>query len=93
MWLFSKRAKLLRLLGHLAFYNDKGIDYARHNPDQVEAERASGLAKIRELVAAIGPGSLPQDFLQATESGNVATDFTGQYIDLLRAHFGSRDAP
>ena len=87
MWPFGKREKLLRLLGHLAFYNDKGIDYARHNPDQVEAERASGLTKVRELVAAIGPESLPQEFLQAIASGNVATDFTGQYIDLLRAHF------
>ncbi|WP_454832678.1 hypothetical protein [Pseudoxanthomonas wuyuanensis] len=93
MWPFSNRAKLLRILGRLAFYNDKGIDYARHNPDQVEVERASGLAKVRDLVASIGPESLPQEFLQAIASGNVATDFTGQYIDLLKAHFASRDAP
>ena len=93
MWPFSKQAKLLRLLGHLAFYNDKGIDYARHSPAQVEAERASSLAKVRELVATIGPESLPRGFLQAVESGDVAIDLTGQYIDLLKAHFGGSGAP
>ena len=35
MWLFSNKAKLLRLLDRLAFYNDRGITYARHDPDQV----------------------------------------------------------
>ena len=94
MWPLGKPAKLLRLLSNLAFYNDKGIDYARHSPTQVQAERAAGLAKVKVLVAAIGPDSLPTDFLQAVQSGEVAIDLTGQYIDLLRAHFRDhRSAP
>jgi len=94
MWIFGKRSKLLRQLDRLAFYNDKGIAYARHNPAQVEAEQAISLAKIRALVAAIGPHSLPDSFIAAIESGAVATDLTGQYIDLLKAHFRDhRGAP
>jgi hypothetical protein len=92
MWPFDTQAKLLRLLGNLAFYNDKGIDYSRHTPDQVSAERAIGLTKIRELVAAIGFASFPNDFIKAVDSGEVASDFTGKYIDLLKAHFGRRGA-
>lgn len=88
---FDNRSKLLRLLGNIAFYNDKGIDCYRHNPAQVDSERAIGLAKVRELVAAIGPESLPSEFLKAVDSGDVATDFTGRYIDVVRAH-GSREA-
>jgi len=90
---FDNRAELLHLLGNIAFYNDKGIDYARHSPAQVESERAMGLARVRELVAAIGPESLPLEFLQAVESGDVATDFTGRYIDVVRAHLGNGGAP
>jgi hypothetical protein len=39
MWPFGNRAKMIRLLNHLAFYNDKEISYARHSPAQ---------AKLRE---------------------------------------------
>ena len=87
MWIFGKRSKLLKQLDRLAFYNDKGIAYARHNPAQVETEQAIAMAKIRALVFAIGPNSFPDSFIAAVESGAVATDITGQYIDLLKAHF------
>lgn len=90
---FDNRAKLLHLLGNIAFYNDKGIEYSRHSPAQVDSERTIGLAKVRELVAAIGPECLPSEFLQAVESGDVATGFTGHYMDVVRAHLGSYDAP
>ena len=93
MWPFDDRSKLLRVLGGLAFYNDKGIDYSRHKPEQVESERKAGLARIRELVAAIGPDRLPTEFLQAVESGDIAADFTGQYIDLVKAHWANGGAP
>ena len=75
---------------NLAFHNDKGISYARHSPAQVETERTAGMAKLRDLVAIVGPDSLPPDFLEAMRSGDVATDLTGQYIDHLKTHF--RDA-
>ena len=93
MWPFEKQAELLRLLGHLASYNDKGIDYARHDPSQVEEERSIGLSRIKELVAEIGPDSLPQEFLQAVASGAVATDFTGKYIDILKPHVRNPGVP
>ena len=93
MWIFGKRSKLLRQLDRLAFYNDKGIAYARHNPAQVKAEQALGLAKIKDLVAAIGPSSFPDSFLAAVDSGAITTDLTGQYIDILKAHFRGRGAP
>ena len=93
MWPFSKSARLIRVLGRLAFYNDKGMGYARHSPSQAAAVQASGLAKVRSLVAAIGTESLPNTFLQAVASGNVATDFTGKYVSQIRAHFSGRYAP
>jgi hypothetical protein len=42
---------------------------------------------IRALVAAIGPESLPGPFLAAMASGQLATDFSGRFVDLLKAHF------
>ena len=93
MWPFDERSRLLRTLSNLAFYNDKGIDYSRHNLEQVESERAAGLAKIRELVTSVGPGSLPSEFLQAVDSGDVASDFSGHYVDVVKKHWASRGAP
>ncbi|GEM_PF-4359361 len=90
---FSKEVKLLRTLRALAFYNDKGIDYARHTPAQVETERSIGLTKIRGLLAEIGSDGLPDDFLRAVASGDVASDFTGQYFDLAKAHFDAGTSP
>jgi hypothetical protein len=92
MWSCGKEATLLRTLERLAFYNDKGIAYARHTPVQVEAERTIGLTRIKELVAEIGVDELPAAFLRAVASGDVARDFTGKYIDLIAAHLDRRDA-
>ncbi len=93
MWPFDNHSKLLRALAKLAFYNDKGIDYSRHTSEQVESERIARLARIRELVATVGPDSLPSEFLQAVESGDIASDLTGRYIDLVKAHWANRCAP
>jgi hypothetical protein len=90
MWPFGNRAKLIRLLGRLAFYNDKGISYARHDPAQVQAERTAAMAKIVALVGVIGPDSLPPAFLHAVATGDLATDLTGQYIGQVKAHFRGR---
>jgi hypothetical protein len=86
MWRSSRRARLVSLLGNLAFYNDKGIDYARHDAARIEVERAEGIAQVRELIALIGPRHLPQAFLDAVESGEVATDATGRFANMVEAH-------
>ena len=91
MWPFGTRAKLVRAVDSLAFYNDKGSSYARHSLDQVELERAARTDKIRTLAANVGAARLPGDFLAALESGELATDLTGQYADAIRADF-RRDA-
>jgi len=54
MWPFSAKAKLLRALESFTFYNDKGIAYARHTPEQRDAERAERLATIQSLIEQIG---------------------------------------
>lgn len=81
------RARLKRELDRLAFYNDKGIDYLRHRPDQVEAERAKRLAAIAGLAAEIGHDTLPSSFVAALGSDDLATDLTGKYLDLVKLHW------
>ena len=93
MWPFGIRSKLKRELDRLAFYNDKGIDYSRHNPAQVEVERAKRIAAIRKLVAEIGAAKLPHSFVTALESGELATDLTGEYLDQVKAHWRKSSAP
>ena len=93
MWLFGNRAKLLRRLDHLSFYNDKNIYYLKHTPAQAEAERASEMALIKSLMLTIGKESFPDSFLSAVESGALATDATGQFLLQLKAHFRHRNAP
>ena len=93
MWLFGLRAKLLRRLDRLAFYNDKMIYYAKHTPIQAEAERNKLLIEIKSLAGRIGVAQLPTDFVQAIESGAVSIDASGDYIRQLKAHFRQRNAP
>ena len=92
MWPFGTKAKLVRALDSLAFYNDKGIAYARHSPEQVELDRTVRLAKIHDLVATLGAANLPQEFLAALDSGDLVTDLTGQYAIAVRAHLRSGSA-
>jgi len=92
MWLFGKRAKLLRRLDALSIYNDKGISWSKHAPAQVEAERARRMASIEQLVSDIGRDLLPSQFLADLETGQVALDPTGRYVRDIRAHFGGRGA-
>ena len=92
MWPFGSRAKLVRALDSLAFYNDKGSSYAKHSPQQVQAERGARIARIRELVEQVGATRILSGFLVALESGEVATDLTGQYAAAVKAHFRSGSA-
>ena len=86
MWYFGAKARLLRALDALAFYNDKGIVYARHTESEAQAVRAAHLARIGALVAAVGASNLPPKFLSGLESGAVATDGSVTFIELVRSH-------
>jgi hypothetical protein len=92
VWLgpFSRRARLLSRLESLAFYNERGVEYAGHSPAAADAERAARLGRIRTLVEAIGREQLPAVFLRAMDAGEVAVDMSGRHIDEVRRHFPGR---
>ena len=85
--LFGTKARLYKALDSLAIYNEKGIDWSRHSPEQIARHRQDYLAQINQLVTELGPSSLPESFLQALASGAVATDLTGVYADTVKEHF------
>ncbi|MGY3265517.1 hypothetical protein [Lysobacter sp. HA35] len=82
--LFSRKAKLYRALDSLATYNDKGEAWAGHTPQQAEAHRTAALIHIRELAQALSPAALPAELRSAIESGELASDLTGRYSQLLK---------
>jgi hypothetical protein len=84
---FSSKGKLIRALDSLAIYNDKGIAWWRHTPEQSEAQRCERMEKIENLISKVGEGALPPEFLKALRSGVLATDDTGLYVDKLKKHF------
>ena len=87
MWFFGKKQQLIRALDSLAIYNEKGIDWSRHTPEQAIVERRTRLTKIQVIAATLGRDSLPQDFMSALESGEVASDGTGRYVESIKGHF------
>jgi len=93
IWPFGVRAKLLRELDRLAFYNDKNIAYLKHDDAQVRIERAASIARIEQLVSEIGRNRLPKPFLTALGHGYVATDMTGHYLHQVKSHFRNGSAP
>lgn len=84
MWPFSKRARLLRMLEKLALYNDKAAIYARHTSQQSHTEPSQGQ---RYRCSHRCPESFLPEFIEAIKSGELASDFTAKYIDLLKAQF------
>jgi hypothetical protein len=85
--MFDTKSQLLRALDKLATYNDKGIGWSRHAPEEVEAERAIMMAKIESFVARVGESSLPPELIQGMRSGAVAVDGTGQFQSAVRRYF------
>jgi hypothetical protein len=84
---FSSKRKLIRAVDSLAIYNDKGIAWSRHTPEQSEAQRRERMQKIESLISKVGEGYLPLEFLKAVRSGVLATDDTGLYVDKLKEYF------
>jgi hypothetical protein len=82
--LFGRKRKLYKALESLAIYNDKGIDWARHSVEQVQAHRAASVRQIVQLVGSLPPSEVPLELRQALQSGELATDLTGRYAQLLK---------
>jgi hypothetical protein len=80
----SALSQLHRELHSLAAYNDKGIEWTKATPEQVEVQRASSMRRIRELVAQIGALNLPDELLRGIDSGAVSVDPMGHYAVLVR---------
>jgi len=48
------------------------------------------MQEIENLIAEVGTSSLPQEFLNAVQSGDLSTDGSGLYVDNLKEHFRQR---
>lgn len=81
---FGARAALIEALSSLAGYNDKGYSWSGHDEAKVAAYRAKAMAEIRLLVDRIGRARLPAEFLGSLDSGAVAEDASGQYVEAVR---------
>ena len=75
-----RKRKLVALIESLAIYNDKGIEWSKHNSSQVEARRQKLLSLIRALVTKLGQERISNQLLEALEGGNLASDVTGIYV-------------
>lgn len=84
MWYFSNKAKLIRALDDLAFYNDKGCEYAKHTRDQIEQEQSKKVDRIRKLIAKIGENNFSEEFLNGLTEGKLQTDAEGRYINMVK---------
>lgn len=84
---FTARSRLLSAVDRLALYNDKGIAWSKHTEAEVQAKRTQDMEKIQALVSRLGESNLPQEFVGAFRSGTLATDLTGNYVDVLKSHF------
>lgn len=80
------QSELIKVLGSLAAYNDKGIGWSGHTPAQATAQRAAMLSKVRALIGEVGLDALPKEFLQVLESGAVEVDYRGDFVDMVRKH-------
>jgi len=87
MWPLGKKAKLCRAVKNLAIYNDKGIAWAGHSEDQAAQSRATCVSEIQRLVAELGREALPQEFLEGLDHGDLATDISGRFHEILKLHF------
>ena len=90
MWGFGKKARLRKAVALLAAYNDKGAYWSGHTEADINEARDKALIRIRVLVERIGEESLPSTFVSAIQSGELANDDTGRYVDLLTEHWAAR---
>lgn len=87
LFAFTSLARLHATVEQLAAYNDKCRYQQAHSELQVKQERAEIRRKVDRLVARIGEASLPDEFIVALHQGEVDTDATGRYAQMLKRHF------
>lgn len=79
--------ELVAFLGSLAFYNDKGFEWAGHSSEKVIEERAKAQKEIQILLNKIGEHRFPAPLLEALKNGQVVSDATGTYKNKVEALF------
>ena len=78
------RRKLVALVEKLAIYNDKGIEWAGHDEQQVGIEREKLLSKINHQVNTLGKDQVSTKRLDALSNGSIKTDITEKYIECAK---------
>ncbi|MEZ5813644.1 MAG: hypothetical protein R3E13_02810 [Alphaproteobacteria bacterium] len=81
-----KKRRLLKLLDDLAFYNDKGHIYSRHDQKQVEKKREEYALKIERLIKACPATLIPDALIAAVKSRDVTLDSSYKYVKILEDH-------
>ncbi len=80
---FTKR-KLVSCVDELAVYNDKGMHWRSHNSVQVAAERKRLIDLIKIQLDKLGTSDAIEQLNIAIETGLLAVDDEGKYIDIAK---------
>jgi hypothetical protein len=81
---FTKR-KLVNCVDELATYNDKGIHWRNHDAAQISAERKRLIYLIQIQLDKLDDSDEVKQIQQAIETGVLATDDEGKYIDVAKS--------
>jgi hypothetical protein len=86
----AARERLVKVLGEIALYNDKGCEWSRHSPDRITQEQAKAQAQIDRLVGEIGEAAFPAELLNGLKTGLGARDASGDFKKEVERWFSSR---
>ncbi|MFP5390657.1 MAG: hypothetical protein ACLGI6_03795 [Gammaproteobacteria bacterium] len=76
-------------LEHLAMYNDKGWQWAKHSLEERAETHQKFQASLEEHARTIGQDAIPADLWAAIMSGAAARDETGKFWILARRALAS----
>ena len=79
-----RKRKLIGLVEKLAIYNDKGVEWSKHNEQQAEIERHRLLGLIQCQIDKLGQSRISNELLVALENGSLKTDITGIYVSYAK---------
>ncbi|WP_019030181.1 hypothetical protein [Colwellia piezophila] len=81
---FTKR-KLVSCVKELAIYNDKGMHWRSHDTAQITAERKRLICLIQIQLDKLENCDSLKQLQQAIETGALAIDDEGKYIDIAKS--------
>jgi hypothetical protein len=81
---FTKR-KLVSCVDELAIYNDKGMHWRSHDTAQIAAERKRLTCLIQIQLDKLDNCDVVTQLQQAIETGDLAIDDKGKYIDIAKS--------